>query len=319
MSDDLANKSVEKEKSVEKSVEKSIETSIENSNVCFYKKRRKYCNNCGKYGHYFRECKYPITSYGIICIKITPFPLGLDQKLLPSNIRFLAVRRRNTLSYVEFIRGKYKYSDIEFLRVLFSRMTLYERNLIKTNPFNILWESLWINDQFKEINRTEYNRASRKYDDLKKGVIINSKFVTVDSLLNTTTSKYKETEWNFPKGRRNCYEDDIECAEREFQEETNLTAGDYEICNTIPPFVQQHIGSNNVSYKTVYYIALCLTNKPLLIDETNKYQLGEVSKIGWYSFNKLKDDLLREYSGHKTTCLTNVYNTLLKKFNENLD
>ena len=130
--------------------DESIRKSVEINSVSFYKKRNKYCNNCGKYGHYFRECKSPITSYGIICIKITPFPLEYNQKLLPSNIKFLTVRRRNTLSYVEFIRGKYTYSDIEFLRILFSRMTIHERNLIKTEPFNVLWETLWINDKFKE-------------------------------------------------------------------------------------------------------------------------------------------------------------------------
>ena len=303
MSDDIIEKSIEKE----------------NNSVCFYKKRRKYCNNCGKYGHYFRECKHPITSYGIICIQITPFPLGYNQELLPSNIKFLAVRRRNTLSYVEFIRGKYKYNDIEFLRILFTRMTKSERSLIKTEPFNILWESLWINDQFKEINQTEYNRASKKYDDLKKGVIITSRFITINTLLETTESEYKETEWNFPKGRRNCYENDIECAEREFQEETNLFPKDYEICDSISPFVQQHIGSNNISYKTVYYLALCLTNKPLRIDETNLHQLGEISKIGWYSFDKLKDSMLRKYSSHKIICLTNVFNTLLKNFNDKIN
>ncbi len=26
----------------------------------------KYCNNCGNEGHYYRECRYPILSYGII-------------------------------------------------------------------------------------------------------------------------------------------------------------------------------------------------------------------------------------------------------------
>jgi 8-oxo-dGTP pyrophosphatase MutT (NUDIX family) len=298
--------------------DESIRKSVEINSVSFYKKRNKYCNNCGKYGHYFRECKSPITSYGIICIKITPFPLEYNQKLLPSNIKFLTVRRRNTLSYVEFIRGKYTYSDIEFLRILFSRMTIHERNLIKTEPFNVLWETLWINDQFKELNKTEYNRASKKYDDLIKGVIINSKFTTINILLETTSSKYKETEWNFPKGRRNCYENDIESAEREFQEETNLTVNDYELCVDIPPFIQQHIGSNNVSYKTVYYLALCLTDKSVKIDETNQYQLGEISKIGWYSYNKLKNNMLRDYSTHKVSCLTNVFDTLLKNFNGNL-
>ena len=33
----------------------------------FEKKRKKvYCNNCGKFGHYYRQCLEPIISYGII-------------------------------------------------------------------------------------------------------------------------------------------------------------------------------------------------------------------------------------------------------------
>ena len=55
------------------------------------------------------------------------------------------------------------------------------------------------------------------------------------------------------------------------------------------------------------------------IDKTNQHQLGEVSKIGWYSFDKLKDSMLRKYSVHKITCLTNVFNTLLKNFNDRIE
>ena len=27
-----------------------------------------YCNNCGNKGHIYRNCKFPVLSYGIICI-----------------------------------------------------------------------------------------------------------------------------------------------------------------------------------------------------------------------------------------------------------
>ena len=40
--------------------------------------------------------------------------------------------------------------------------------------------------------------------------------------MQDTTSIYVEPEWCFPKGRRNCFETDLECSEREFQEETKL-------------------------------------------------------------------------------------------------
>jgi len=306
---------IEKEKEIDLDIskkEKGIDLDISK------KKKIRYCNNCGKYGHYFRECKYPITSYGIVCIQITPFPLETKQKMVSSNIKYLAVRRRNTLSYVEFIRGKYKFNDIDFLHTLFSRMTINERKLIENNSFLNLWESLWINDNFRKVSKFEYNKAFKKFDDLQKGVMMNYTFITIQKLLEQTISNYLETEWDFPKGRRNSYEFDIECAEREFNEETNLNTNDYEICKSIPPFIQQHIGSNNISYQTVYYIALSTSNKKLIIDKNNKHQYGEISKIGWYSFQVLMDELLRDYSCQKKFCLKNIHETIIKNFNEHL-
>ena len=36
----------------------------------FNKKSKLYCNNCGKYGHIYKNCKDPITSIGIINLYI---------------------------------------------------------------------------------------------------------------------------------------------------------------------------------------------------------------------------------------------------------
>ena len=33
-------------------------------------KEYNFCNNCGKHGHLFHQCKVPITSIGIIPIRI---------------------------------------------------------------------------------------------------------------------------------------------------------------------------------------------------------------------------------------------------------
>ena len=30
------------------------------------------CNNCGNNGHLFYNCKKPITSFGVVCYRITP-------------------------------------------------------------------------------------------------------------------------------------------------------------------------------------------------------------------------------------------------------
>ena len=58
----------------------------------------KYCNNCGNKGHYYRNCRHPILSYGIILYK--------ENK--DNQINIVMVERKDTLAYIEFLRGKYK-------------------------------------------------------------------------------------------------------------------------------------------------------------------------------------------------------------------
>lgn len=38
--------------------------------------KKKYCSNCGKYGHYNKTCKESITSLGVICVKFSNLPIN---------------------------------------------------------------------------------------------------------------------------------------------------------------------------------------------------------------------------------------------------
>ena len=40
-----------------------------------------FCNNCGKAGHSFHQCKLPITSNGVIVFRIHPNTLAREYKL----------------------------------------------------------------------------------------------------------------------------------------------------------------------------------------------------------------------------------------------
>ena len=59
-------------------------------------KKTHYCCNCGKTGHVYRKCMSPIMSLGIILVK-------LENDV----IKYLLIQRRDTLGFVEFMRGKY--------------------------------------------------------------------------------------------------------------------------------------------------------------------------------------------------------------------
>ena len=79
-----------------------------------------FCNNCGKTGHLFQQCKQPITSIGIIAIK---------KNISENKFQYLTIRRKDTLGYVDFIRGKYKLYNIDHIISLINEMTIYEKQL----------------------------------------------------------------------------------------------------------------------------------------------------------------------------------------------
>ena len=62
---------------------------------------RKYmfCNNCGKQGHLFHRCKKPISSIGIIAFR--------KSKRYDKKFEYLMICRKDSLGYVDFMRGKY--------------------------------------------------------------------------------------------------------------------------------------------------------------------------------------------------------------------
>ena len=54
-----------------------------------------YCNNCGKQGHLYHQCKLPITSNGIIAFR----------KNKTSELEYLMICRKDSLGYIDLIRG----------------------------------------------------------------------------------------------------------------------------------------------------------------------------------------------------------------------
>jgi 8-oxo-dGTP pyrophosphatase MutT (NUDIX family) len=252
-----------------------------------------FCNNCGKTGHLFQNCKKPIISTGIINFK-------KDNE----NIYFLLICRKDTLGYVDFLRGKYSLNDKTQLLNLFNEMTVIEKQKIINNNFNFLWSELWgnfVGNQYK----SEEKKSKEKFNKLKNNDMEN---LNLDILIKESHTKWDTPEWGFPKGRRNNGENDINCAIREYMEETGHPKQSFEIIQNILPFEEIFTGSNYKSYKHKYYLAV---NKKNVSNEY--FQKSEVSDMKWltleeslkrirpYSFEKIEiikkiDKLLNKYS-----------------------
>jgi ADP-ribose pyrophosphatase YjhB (NUDIX family) len=245
------------------------------------------CNNCGKNGHLYHQCKLPITSYGIILCR--PSLNGLE---------YLMIRRKDSFGYIDFIRGKYSPYNIYQIKNIIDEMSNTEKTRILTESFETLWVDMWgdtVNNQYTN----EEQLSSKKMDIIKNAGL--------NDLINESKTNWMETEWEFPKGRRNYKEKDLECALREFEEETGISSLKISVIENILPFEEIFIGTNHKAYKHKYFLAYMSENDECL----NNFQKTEVSKLEWKTIdNCLKS--IRPYSLEKKELISNINKVLVE-------
>jgi 8-oxo-dGTP pyrophosphatase MutT (NUDIX family) len=174
-------------------------------------------------------------------------------------------------------------------------------------------EELISRDKFNQLKRGIY------YDNSKKGKTngssSNNMFTQYDqpitpsysleSIINECDQLWSEPEWGFPKGKRNYNESDIDCAVREFYEETGFKSRNMLfIVNNIAPYEEIFMGSNYKSYKHRYFLMYVDYNTSLTEKMTDTDKL-EISKVEWKSFNDCLS-AIRPYNLEKKRILSNV-------------
>ena len=261
--------------------------------------KKSYCTNCKKCDHNSKECIEPIYSYGIICIKIddtiVPSPIFIQNYLInkiididnfnllnlsnlniidyyKDKIKFLVIQRKHSFSYVEFIRGRYEKNDLKSFQYLLNLMSKTEIEQIIINEFKTLWNELWQKTSKHIAFQKEFETSQKKFNYIKKNF----------NLLELINFKnlYDTPEWGFPKGRRNSNEKNLNCAIREFIEETNINSNYFHILERLNYVTEEYIGTNLVNYCHIYYLAS--TNNEIELD-INKNQLEEISDIKWFT------------------------------------
>lgn len=324
-------------------------------NTRYKKYKKIFCNNCGRYGHVYAKCRDPITSSGIINFKIDHCDdsvidtfkkkyesyatngrgnrniiIPLDDKIrcadkmcidktkylkkfcdLKNHIKFLMIRRKNTLGYIEFIRGRYNPIDADSVINLFEQMVISEINMIKNNDLEYLWDKLWKSNSKNKAYEFEFKQSKIKFDKLKS----NELKYNLDFYIENVNFKYDTPEWGFPKGRRNFYEKNIDCAIREFNEESGYSMEDYKIMKRLHSLNEIFVGTNGVKYKHVYYIGIFISDKQAKINVEKPSQYDEIGDIGWFTFNDALD-LIRPHHRQRKKILTELFMFLLNELIE---
>ena len=311
------------------------------------KKSNIYCINCGNSGHAFKNCSTPITSYGIILLSFdnniindklkdmiinnfssqneqnenyqidepTGISIGNSQDIelfcgLKNSIKFLLIRRKHTLGFLEFIRGRYNIDNVDGIIFLFKQMTPDEIDRINTLSFDQLWEDVWGNKQHKQSSTfyNEYMNSKEKFNKLKSD---NTNSLNLNFYTENVIPVWEYAEWGFPKGRRNMKEPNIECALREFKEESgfinsNNNNDDFILLDNIEPIEETLIGTNGINYKHIYYLAIAKSNKNPQINPNNKVQTNEIGDIRYMTYEDCMK-IVRPHHTDRQKIITQIY------------
>ena len=287
------------------------------------------CLNCGKDGHKSSKCNDAIKSYGIIAFKRKR--MKGDNHLIPLDIKeyihdvvyggppglghlscddedglfFLLVQRRDSIAYVDIMRGNYRNNTSRILDTYFQEMIPSEKLRLKTKTFKENSDTLWVN-KYSTKKQPSHFKSDHEIAEKKFNAI------DIDTLLDNNKSKYWHTSFGFPKGRkRNIYESDIDCAVREFCEESGYNHESIHVDENF--FVtEKFIGSDGIVYEQKYWIAECMSDDVPHMDPTNNEQVGEIGSVGWFNVSEA-DKLFYDDHHEKRRVLIDTNNELMRR------
>lgn len=266
-----------------------------------------YCNNCGKKGHGYYNCHLPIISNGIIAYRIN----------VSNQIEYLMVCRKHTFGLIDFIRGKYAVNNKYYITNMVNQMTQEEKHMLKTKPFEEIWQQIWRKPADFKSSKNEDSISCEKFNALKNGITVTlpngeTETYTLIDIIDSAKTTWTEPEWGFPKGKRNYNESDIDCAVREFEEETGLHMNKKNIVTNIAPYEEKFCGSNYKTYKNKYMLASLDNNdNKVIVPDTES---NEISAVEWKTFKECIA-CMRPYNLEKKRMLSSV-DILLKTLKE---
>lgn len=257
---------------------------------------KKFCYNCGNYGHITKYCHFPIISTGIIGFK-----------KIDNEIYFLLIKRKDTIGLTNIVRGDYD-DNLSSILNLINIMTINEKKYILNNEFDNLWNKLWGENSNDKNFLDNFLESRKKFLKIKNiGIEENNKLYNLQNIIEQSNTQYIDTEWGFPKGKRELNETNLECAIREFYEETNLQNNIHYKLLDLNPIVEDYVSVNNKKYRHIYYIA---SLGDINLEISNKFQKKEISDIKLFTLSEI-EKIIRPYYKEKI----NVLKILIKSLN----
>jgi 8-oxo-dGTP pyrophosphatase MutT (NUDIX family) len=192
-------------------------------------------------------CKEEDMSYGVILFTIK------DNKLL-----YLISKRRYSYAYIEFLLYRRIKDRIEDLINNMTRREIYQ---ILNYKLERLWSDIylepfkyssfknsWKRSSFRRLIIEAFRNSKKKYEGKLRF-----------ALTKRSGNENKKVLYEFPKGRPNEGESGLDCALREFKEETGIDPKDF--IKIDDSFTDNYIGEDGEKYVSILYPMFVPYNK----------------------------------------------------------
>ena len=203
-------------------------------------------------------------SVGIACIRF-----------INDKPHVIMICKRYSYAFGEFVYGKYpqypggKYVKKQLIE-LFSNMTVEEKIDILYMDFDRLWHKIWLT---RHKGSSVYHTARDKFE----AICVNDG-AQLRKLINKSNNSHLV--WEIPKGRKKSRsEPEVNCAIREFEEETNIAKNMYRLIPGARMTFSHH--DKGVEYVNTYFVAIMSRTYEPKVSFNTQIQLHEVSDIRW--------------------------------------
>lgn len=249
-----------------------------------------------------------------------------------NNVEILLIKKRYSYQYHSFVMAHYK-KDMRYLRYLFNNMSFSEKIDILSCEFSSIWRRIWLNNPERFFNLADIYRSYNsqefpvkdKFSDVEihklyhekknkfESNFLRDKGAMLQDLIQQSTNS--EILWEIPKGRKDSnnslHETNLDCAIREFYEETSIPSDKYKVLYDVEPIIDSFI-DNSTIYKTVYYAAKLIDYDYVPhINFKNFEQISEIEQIKWVSITEIRFFKLQVHAYNR---LHQLYTRIIKLF-----
>lgn len=204
-------------------------------------------------------------------------------------VRVLMINKRFTYAFFAFVNHKFNMHDDNAIVELFNQMTLDEKLDVLSLNFTQLWYRIWLG----QCSSSAFYDANHKFHD--HFLIDNG--ARIRRLMRRSRTLCANRVWEIPKGRKkNMRECGIDCAIREFYEETGIPRSAYHITRGTH---ELDFTEDGVHYHVTYYIAITLRDARQRIDISSPMQVGEICNMQWVSSAELDVYAPRDIPGYR--------------------